>query len=270
MNGQNIGNFIKSKRSERDLTIEQLAAEIGVPRFLVENWENGEVPETQYLIAIAKVLQTSVDELLKGVEIIEEDQSFENTQKTEVDSVLIEPNKPQEEKGYYEAFNEKITKTDYSNYECVEPMGSNGFSDGERKFGFILCSLMIALMLLINATSLISFLTRPRELTIDNCEQFLELDVIGENSSQVDKYEVRLSRTKKSYDIQNLNITVEIKFERIPIFESYSKADKIVFKQVSFSEELLSEGEVLTATLTLPAFGYDDRQITVISVSGDM
>ena len=258
------------KKSELGFTTEQLAAEIGVPCFLIENWENGEVPETQYLIAIAKVLQTSVDELLQGIENVEKVEEIENSTQIKVEPVSLESEASQEEKGYYDTLNEKIAKTDYSNYEWAEPMGSNGFSDGERKFGFVLCSLMIALMLLINATSLISFLTRPRELTLDNYGQFLELDVVGQNSLQVDKYEVRLSRKKNGYDIQDLNITVEIKFERIPIFENYSQADKLVFKQVSFSKELLSEGEMLTATVTLPAFGYDDRQITVISVSGDM
>ena len=141
MDGKKIGNFIKFKRQELGLTAEQFCAEVGVQRFLIERWENGEPPETQYLIAISKVLQTSVDELLKGLEIPVE----ETTEPIEkLEPVMVEV-KPQEEKGYYETLNEKIAATDYANYESVEPKNENGFSDGERKFGFILCAFMIAL-----------------------------------------------------------------------------------------------------------------------------
>ncbi len=109
MNGKHIGNFIKFKREELGLTIEQFCATLGVPRSIVESWEKGEIPETQYLVPISRVLHASVDELLKGRQENEEEK---------VESVMVTPalktkqasfpqakqNPPtiQEEKGYYD------------------------------------------------------------------------------------------------------------------------------------------------------------------------
>ncbi len=269
MDGKRIGNFIKFKRQELGLTIEQLSAEIGVQRFLVENWENGEIPETQYLIAISNVLQSSVEDLLKGIdEPVEEQQTNEPIIQS-VESETVENKQPKAEKGYYETLNEKIAKTDYGNYETVEPYGSNGFLDGERKFGFVLCSFMIALVILINVTNVFTFLTRPRELTIENCNQFIEIDAVSQSSVNKGKFEIQLSRKKNTYDIKNLKITVEIKFERV-LDSPYQQGEKVEMRQVSFSDEILTERETLTATVVLPSVLYDDRKITVISVSGDM
>ena len=112
MDGKRTGNFIKFKRQELGLTIEQFCAEMGVERFLVEKWENGEIPETQYLIALAKVLQASVEELLKGLDKPVEEQEINEPIIQSVESETVENKQPKAEKGYYETLNEKIAKTD--------------------------------------------------------------------------------------------------------------------------------------------------------------
>ena len=266
MDGKRIGNFIKVKRREQGFTCEQFAAKIGVQRFLIENWENGEIPETQYLIAIANVLQTSVDELLKGLDEPVEEKEQEVTAVQPSQKERVESNKP-ENKGYYEALNEKIAKTDYGNYETVEPHGANGYSDGERKFGFVLCSIMIALVILINVTNVFTFLTRPRELTIENCKQFIEIDAVSQSSVNTSEYEIRLTRKKNTYDIYDLSITVEVTFELMLSVPYYEKTIK---RQVSFTDSLLKDGETLTAHVSLPYVAYLDRGIKILSVSGGM
>ena len=179
MDGKRIGNFIKFKRGELDLTIEQFCAALGVPRSIAESWEKGEIPETQYLVAISQVLHTSTDELLKGrQECVEEPlkniATLPAPKMEQTSFSQAKQNTPtvQEEKGYYEKLNEKISKTDYANYQSVEPHGENGFSNSERKFGVILCTLMLAIVLLINVVNIFNFLTRPRELTLKNYRQF--------------------------------------------------------------------------------------------------
>lgn len=264
MNGKKIGNFIKFKRQELGLTVEQFGAEVGVQRFLVDKWEEGEVPETQYLIAISKVLQTSVDELLKGLEPIVEEtpEQIENPEPVTVEAT------PQEEKGYYETLNEKIATTDYANYESVEPKNENGFSDGERKFGFILCAFMIALIIFINVTNVVTFLTRPRELTVENCKQYLEIDAVSEqNSVNTVEYEIQLKRKKNTYDIHDLSMTVEVTFE---LMISAAYYEETLTRQVTFSDDLLKEGEVLTVRVSLPHVAYWERGIKILSVSGGM
>ena len=170
MDGKRIGNFIKLKRQELALTQEQLAAEIGVERFVIENWENGEIPQTQYLIAIANVLQTRVDELLKGLDQPIDKNEIKESAVQDSDKETLESNKP-DDKGYYETLNEQISNTDYGNYDSIEPHASNGFSDGERKFGFILCSIMIALVILINDSSVTAPLFNTGEIIFlgDGC-----------------------------------------------------------------------------------------------------
>ncbi len=266
MDGKKIGNFIRLKRQELGLTIEQFCAEVGVQRFLLERWENGEAPETQYLIAISKVLQTSVDELLKGLDTPVEEETLE---KIEPNSVVVAEAKPQEEKGYYESLNEQIAKTDYSHYESVEPKSENGFSDGERKFGFILCAFMIALIIFINVSNAFTFLSRPRELTVENCKQFLEIRVSAENSVNEGKFEVRLTRKKKSYDVKNLQLTVQIEFSRA-LNVPYPGGNEIETRQVRFSDDCFTENESQTATVILPSVLYRSGKITVVSASGEM
>jgi transcriptional regulator with XRE-family HTH domain len=267
MDGKRIGNFIKVKRHDLGFTQERLAAEIGVERFVIENWENGEIPKTQYLVAIANVLQTSVDELLKGLDEPVEEQETKEIAVQPTENEKVEDKQSKAEKGYYETLNDKIANTDYENYETVEPHASNGFSDGERKFGFVLCSIMIALVILINATNLITFLTRPRELTIENCKQFIEIDAVSQSSVNTAEYEIRLTRKKNTYDISNLSITVEVTFELMISVPYYEKTIK---RQVSFSDSLLNDGETLTAHVSLPHVAYWDRGIKILSVSGGM
>jgi transcriptional regulator with XRE-family HTH domain len=278
MNGKHIGNFIKFKREELGLTIEQFCATLGVPRSIVESWEKGEIPETQYLVPISQVLHASVDELLKGRQENEEEK---------VESVLVTPalkteqasfpqakqNPPtiQEEKGYYEKLNEKISKTDYANYQSIEPHGEDGFGDGERKFGFILCGLMLAIVLLINVVNIFNFVTRPRELTLENYRQFLEVDVSALSSANnKGLYEVRISKKKNAYDVENLQITVEIEFQKLMNNSPNIDGNPKETRQVTISDELFTDKEVLKQTVTLPSVMYIERDITVISVSGVM
>ena len=276
MNGKHIGNFIKFKREELGLTIEQFCVTLGVSRSIVESWEKGEIPETQYLVPISRVLHSSVDELLKGRQESEEEK---------VESVLVTPalkteqasfsqakqNPPtiQEEKGYYEKLNEKISKTDYANYQSIEPHGEDGFADGERKFGFILCGLMLAIVLLINVVNIFNFVTRPRELTLKNYRQFLEVDVSALSSVNEGLYEVRISKKKNAYDVENLQITVEIEFQKL-LNDPSIDGDSWETRQVTISDELFTDKEVLKQTVTLPSVMYIERDITVISVSGVM
>ena len=185
-----------------------------------------------------------------------------------------EQNFAQEEKGYYEKLNEQIAKTDYANYEFAEPAtGSNGFTDGERKFGFILCAIVIALVVLINVIPVFAFIFRPRELTEENYRDYLNVEVVacgtnaGTNQSE---YEIRVSRKENSYDISNFSMTVEVKFELV-LSNSYVQGyEKEIEYQLSFSNFLFEADEVIVRKVTLPHVLYTDKSLTVVAVSGGM
>lgn len=63
---ENIGNFIRSLRKERDLTIEEVSKYIGVTKAAVSQWENGKGIKAEMLYALARFFGVSVDELIDG------------------------------------------------------------------------------------------------------------------------------------------------------------------------------------------------------------
>ena len=61
------GTRIKQARETRRLTQEQLAEQLDISRQAVSKWENGtSEPSTANLMALAKLYNVSVDELLAG------------------------------------------------------------------------------------------------------------------------------------------------------------------------------------------------------------
>ncbi len=64
-----LGEVLKQHRKDCKMTQEFVAEAIGVSRQAVSKWENGTSdPSTSNLIALSKLFQTSVEELLKEVQ----------------------------------------------------------------------------------------------------------------------------------------------------------------------------------------------------------
>ena len=58
---------IRAKRIEKNMTQAEIAAQIGVNQNTVSQWETGErMPRAVMIIQLAKILDCTVDELLKG------------------------------------------------------------------------------------------------------------------------------------------------------------------------------------------------------------
>ena len=65
MSNLKIGEKIKAKRRERELTQEELAAILGVSKAAVSKWENGEsYPDVEMLPQIAQLFHQSMDALV--------------------------------------------------------------------------------------------------------------------------------------------------------------------------------------------------------------
>lgn len=63
----NIGEQIKSRRMELNITQQDLADRLNVSRSAISNWETGKnYPDLQIIVQISEELQISLDELLKG------------------------------------------------------------------------------------------------------------------------------------------------------------------------------------------------------------
>ena len=67
MDAQKTGKLINYLRSKKSLTQKQLAEKINVSDKAVSKWERGDgCPDVALLPALAEVLETDVDSLLKG------------------------------------------------------------------------------------------------------------------------------------------------------------------------------------------------------------
>jgi len=63
----NIGNEIKTRRTELNLTQEDLAKKLNVSRTAISNWEQQRnYPDIELLVTISDVLDVSLDKLLRG------------------------------------------------------------------------------------------------------------------------------------------------------------------------------------------------------------
>lgn len=73
-----LGNYIKNKREELNLSQEDLSVKLNVESSVVSSWENGEVlPELNIIVALANSLNISVDELLTQ-KVIEKEIVYQN------------------------------------------------------------------------------------------------------------------------------------------------------------------------------------------------
>lgn len=270
MEGKRVGNFINQRRKELGFTIEQLAAEVGVPRYLVEEWSEGVLPEIKYLLPLAKALESNVEELLKGKEDIPSEVEKKETPILQsADDLKTEDIPKKEEKGYYEKLNEKIAKTDYTDYQSL-PRGSNGFFDGEYRFGQILCVLFLVIILFVNGLNLYNWAFRPRELTEENYSRFLEVKVSAIGHTNITAYEVKLTSKKDSYPIYNLSLSVEVEFKAImPEYHPYEYPKELV-RVANFEADELLAGESLTVTVSLPYHMYHQTEERAILVKGEL
>lgn len=68
------GKFIASLRKQKDLTQEALGEKLGVTNKTVSRWENGNyMPDIEMLQLISKEFQVSINELLSGEYLTDED-----------------------------------------------------------------------------------------------------------------------------------------------------------------------------------------------------
>ena len=85
MDTQKIGKFIAACRKEKGMTQVQLGEQLGVTAKTISRWENGNyMPDLSLLMPLSEILGVSLNELLSGERIVQEDiQQKELLEKTE-------------------------------------------------------------------------------------------------------------------------------------------------------------------------------------------
>ena len=198
-------NYIKEKRLALGLRESDVAASLGVSSYEVNGWEAGFFPDVEYLLPLAELLQVSVDEILKGDDNplppqAKEDESaaieeksasaeFSERQNAPTSPLSSRSGAPQassqrypprtkKEKSYYVKLHETMRYTD----EEGKPYKTyfNGFSRGERIFGYILCAVaavvfVVALLLRLSGVTDRQSRTRCADFSKTACSQYVFL-----------------------------------------------------------------------------------------------
>lgn len=66
LDNKKISDFISNKRKEIGMTQAEVAEKLNISFQAVSKWENGALPNVEVLVELAKVLNTTVDEILAG------------------------------------------------------------------------------------------------------------------------------------------------------------------------------------------------------------
>lgn len=165
---------------------------------------------------------------------------------------------PQE--SYYDRLHKKIGDLEYSADDpgLKETENGNGYSPAERKFGYTLFAIFIAFMTIFIAAGLIGWVTRPRELSLENYAKYLEIDVYPLQGMNPDIYTVCV--TAKA-DISDLSITVQVNFSNVFTEEKFSDT---VTLSGDFAKDDSAERQI-----DLPSVMHRGS-VSVISVSGGL
>ena len=165
---------------------------------------------------------------------------------------------PQE--SYYDRLHKKIGDLEYSADDpgLKETENGNGYSPAERKFGYTLFAIFIAFMTIFIASGLIGWVTRPRELSLENYAKYLEIDVYPLQGMNPDIYTVCV--TAKA-DISDLSITVQVNFSNVFTEEKFSDT-------VTLSGDLAKDDSA-ERQIDLPSVMHRGS-VSVISVSGGL
>ena len=165
---------------------------------------------------------------------------------------------PQE--SYYDRLHKKIGDLEYSADDpgLKETENGNGYSPAERKFGYTLFAIFIAFMTIFIAAGLIGWVTRPRELSLENYAKYLEIDVYPLQGMNPDIYTVCV--TAKA-DISDLSITVQVNFSNVFTEEKFSDT---VTLSGDFAKDDSAERQIDLPSVMLRG------SVSVVSVSGGL
>ncbi len=130
----------------------------------------------------------------------------------------------------------------------------NGYFKGERRFGYIVFAVFTAVIVVMLAVQFAGWVFRPREFTLENYDDFVDIAVVPTKNFNPEDYIVRVTAKE---DIVNLRITVRVKFwnlhsddfyETVTVAAAGLREDETAETAFHISEIALDQGfEVLSA-----------------------
>lgn len=234
------GRFLCDKREQKGLSVSELAKMLNVSEWRVERWEEGEMPDSEHLLLLSSILDVPVEDILRGGSASEQPQGY-----------------AQEATEEGESGGRSVHGGDAVNEADIKPSGRNGYSAAERKFGYLIFTVFVAVIVIQLALQFFGWVNRPREITLENYNDYIEIDVVPTRNFNCDEHILRITAKE---DVEGLDITVNVTFHDF-LQGDYSET-------VSLCGNLVKGGK-LEKTVKLPFFSFDSGY-EVVSVTGGL
>ncbi len=166
-----------------------------------------------------------------------------------------------ENRSYYEELRENIGNTDYENYQPLSvPSGENGYIRQERKIVYLLCSFFLVFLAFARFSQLGGYLSRDRELTLQNYNDYVNVNIYSTTVSNPQSYEI-VVKAKKAIVSAKLDVTV-FYFKYGDDFTDPAKT-----KQVSFSVDSLPKGDTYSYVIHFETIVFC-QNVRVVAIEG--
>lgn len=234
------GKFLCDKREQKGLSVSELAKMLNVSEWRVERWEEGEMPDSEHLLLLSSILDVPVEDILRGGSASEQQQGYAQ-----------EATEEGESGGWSVHGGDAVNEAD------IKPSGRNGYSAAERTFGYLIFTVFVAVIVIQLALQFFGWVNRPREIALENYNDYIEIDVVPTRNFNCDEHILRITAKQ---DVSGLDITVTV------TFHDFLKGD--YSETVTLSGDL-AEGGTLEKTVKLPFFSFDSGY-EVVSVTGGL
>ena len=266
------GNGLRRLRLARGLSAAQLAEAVGATEAEVLRWEAGELPPSGKLLALSAALGAEVEDILRAAQ---EGADTNNSAAGEANAAQSDG--PASENGgdaaqggaepldvdrlraegapewlRAEGEREAAQAQKPAPEKVKERLSSpaNGFTHGERIFGYIVCLLAAAAAIFVLVWR---FVPQERPLTMDNYERYCTL------SFQRETYGITAEVTSEA-DIENFSMVIEV--ELVSMYDIHNR----VTRTVTLADSFLETGETLRGSAEDFMFMYGGH--TVVSIGG--
>lgn len=238
-------SLLQEKRLAKGLSVQETAQALGVSTDDVRRWEAGELPDAKVLLPLSDLFGVAVEDILRGSEgaraTMPECGAFSAEEGEELSEEGAANGPPPAE-------NRPID---------LSRSGSNGFSRGERIFGFILCAAFVLAVAVTLFAQFFAWVGRERALTSENYAQYLEIDSRYTENFNPDEVEVVAVARTEIYDLR-----VELSFS-VRLYDGETEVHSVVL-----TAESLQEGESCSATVQLGMMAAGFPRIGSVMVEG--
>ena len=200
----------------------------------------------------------SSDEAANGIKdtptYVGENAQSEESAKTPLQEPLIEQGAESENT------DDEDSISDYD-FLIEEPLMRNGFTKQERILGYVAGAVFILIVLLNIISSIVGYVGRDRELTMENYKQYIELDSEPIGNFNIDTIEITV--TFKEH-VTDFKLSIAVTLSAILGSNDY-------VTDISFSKKDCEAGAVLSRQITFEYYEYSPfARIKVNSVSGGL